>query len=189
MQGQEIEKCPEKWVGEKVSGQNEHHLFQSQVVDHAGRGGRGLASGAGLALLDRSSPVVVRDTWLVDTGAQIVCCSLSWLPRTQSMAHSHVKHTPSLRGLRPLAYPCRPPLPTTGWDGGWWTGQWAQDLQDLVFPEGANVPMYPRTLVTSTPLSTRAQTQPPCHPGYPGILVPPPWPLSTLMYPPMQCVD
>lgn len=90
----------------------------------------------------------------------------------------------AFEGLRPLAYPCLPSTPTTGSDGGWWTAQWAQDLQGLGFPEGANVPMYlPHQGHTSPPVDPSPKVRSPMSPKYPGILVPPP-----LLPPPGPCL-
>ncbi len=113
-------------------------------------------------------------------------------PSVQQSRPTRTSSPQAFEGLRPLAYPCIPSTPTTGSDGGWWTAQWAQDLQGLGFQEGANVPMY-----RSTPRSH----QPPCRPEpkgtqphvtqvsrYPCTAPPPsfPWPLSALMYPPCK---
>lgn len=54
-------------------------------------------------------------------------------------------------GLRPLAYPCLSSAPNHKLGWGVVGSQWAQDLQDLVLSEGANVPKYSRTWVPSAP--------------------------------------
>lgn len=118
--------------------------------------------------LPRAAAVGVHVIWRIDNGGPD--CpgpfALPWVLLSRPTRTSPARHS-SLRGLLPLAYPCFPSTPTTGPDGGWWTGQWAQDLQGLVLREGANVPMYPRTRVAPAPLSTRAQRYPaPCHPSF-----------------------
>ncbi len=111
-------------------------------------------------------------------------------PSVQQSRPTRTSSPQALEGLRPLAHsltPVSPSTPTTGSHGGWWTAQWAQDLQGLGFQEGANVPMYlPHQGHTSPPVDPSPKVRSPMSPKYPGIPVPPllssPWPLSALMY-------
>jgi hypothetical protein len=70
----------------------------------------------------------------------------------------------------------------------------AQDLQDLVFSEGANVPMYLRTWVTSTLPPCQPEPKGNAAPCYPSAQVSlyraPLTPVDChVLYPPMQCAD
>jgi hypothetical protein len=123
----------------------------------------GWPSGAGLAVPNRSSPVVVCALWAVDThwGGLSHCWEASRGPESLvplfpiEAAHPH---TPCLRGLRPLAYPCLPSTPTRGpRDWRWWTASGRRTCRTS-FSQRA--PMYQCTSVPGShppSLSTRAQ--------------------------------
>jgi hypothetical protein len=163
-------------VGEKVPDQDEPDCFSRGGSSTRKGDCRGLDSGAGhLCRIDPHplssalSDASIHST-VLDERPRLCLVSRGCSPGTHN--------TPSLRGLRPLAYPCLPSTPTTDSDGGWW----AQDLQGPRFPRGrqcTSVPPYILGHIHPPCLCQSPELPSPMSPKYPAIPVPPPGPVHS----------
>lgn len=193
MRGRETENDERRvWGKEKYParkpGQDEHDCFSRGWLNT--RGNR----------WPRAGPVW---RWLRGAESTLAACCLCclacldtarpslpspWLPRTQVEAHPHVKHkhTPSrLRGLRPVAYPCR--AIHANHRLGPRVVDWTSGRRTCRTSFSKRAPMYQCTSVPGshpTPLSPEPKRSPMSPKWYPGIPVPPPPPL----YPPAHAM-